>query len=726
METVFQRPRLVKRLAEHPDRTILICAPCGYGKSVLLEQWAAADPRSVVSLSLRRDHDDASLLAASVVEALSGGGPWPEAVAAGIAEGAADFHGEVLARFLTEVAAQRGPFVLALDDVSNLRGPESAQLLEALARTMPPGSQLALASRVDPPIRLARLRASRLLTEVRRSDLTMTKGECAQALAQMGVELSGRRLDTAVQQTEGWPAAIYLLGLTLRESTDRSRILARFSGANPLIADYLREELLLPLPEGLWEFLRRVSPLERFSASLCDAVFDRADSEPTIRRLAGTSILRGLDHRGEWFALHPLLRGLLQVELRGCEPDEERSVHARASAWWESEGFESLAMHHAAEAGDPSRAGRLFWALAPGHLVHGQADDVVRWLKRIGAPTVAGSAELSLTKSWCRLALGSAPEAQHWAAVARDALGSDTEPEWAPGISAVLALGDATLARRGIAGEIEALRWVEAHLPEGSPWRSAHCFLTGVAAHLQGDVDAARIALEEGAHRAAFDVPLFEALCRSQLALLELDRGDFERACAEAARARSRVGSGGLAAYPIAALVFSASACGLAAQGSLDRAAADLRVAESLLGQLDDYATWYEIEVRILVARTHVRLGHRREANEHLAAAAAQAKRVPDGPAIDRWIGEASDAIATLSSPAADLLTPAELRVLQLLPTHLSLPQIGGSLCVSPNTVKTHARSIYAKFGVSSRRAAVAKAERVGLLDSARPALALG
>ncbi|MBS1844083.1 MAG: helix-turn-helix transcriptional regulator, partial [Actinobacteria bacterium] len=224
---------------------------------------------------------------------------------------------------------------------------------------------------------------------------------------------------------------------------------------------------------------------------------------------------------------------------------------------------------------------------------------------------------------------------------------------------------------------------------------------------------------------AGFKAPLLEALCRSQLALIALDRGDRSGACAEAERARARVARRGLPDYPVAAVVYAVSACVLAEQGTSDRAGLDLRAAESLFAQLDDHATWLEVETRTLMARAHAGLGHRREAEEHLAAAAGQASRVPDAPALVGWIAGAREAAAGLGSSGAELLTPAELRILQMLPTHLSLPEIGESLCVSPNTVKTHTRNIYAKFGVSSRRAAVARADRDGLLAQGGPAFAV-
>lgn len=682
--TVVPRPRLLKRLAEDPDRTILICAPCGYGKSVLLDQWAEAEERPVVRAA-------------------------PSDLTTG---------------FLAEVAARRGPFVLALDDVTELRGAGSSQILETLSRTMPPGSQLALLSRVDPPLPLGRLRANRLLTEIRRTDLAMTREECGEALAGMGLEVSEPRLEEVLRKTEGWPAAVYLLGLALRGG-DQARVVREFSGADPTIADYIREELLAPLPAAQRDFIRSVSPLERISGPLCDAVLDRADSEETVDRLAATSLLRALDPRGEWFGLHPLVRGLLRAELHRADPGLERAVNVRASEWWRAEGFTDLAMHHAAAAGDVRGAGALFWSAAPDYIVGGDAPTVVRWLQVLGATAVERSVELSLTKGLCRFVLGSGSDAQHWASTARDLLASDPALRQEPTLLAGLALLDAALSRRGIGPMTEAISAGGMPLPDRSPWQAARCLLLGVGAQLQGREEGARRALEEGAYRAGFKAPLLEALCRSQLALIALDRGDRPGAWAEAERARARVARRGLPDYPSAAVVYAMSACVLAEQGTSDRACLDLRSAESLFGQLDDHATWFEVETRILIARAHAGLGHRREAEEHLAAAAAQASGVPDAPVLLGWIAETREAAACLGSSGAELLTPAELRILQLLPTHLSLPQIGESLCVSPNTVKTHTRNIYAKFGVSSRRAAVARADQDGLLAQRGPAFAL-
>lgn len=716
------RPRLLRRLADEPPRTVVISAPCGYGKSVLLGQWADSDPRPFVRLPLGQAHNDPSFLAASIFAALGGEENWSREVAGEPGGCEAD----ALERFLTNLGVRRCPFVLALDDLENVRNEEPARIIERLAWKMPPGSQLALVSRADPPIRLGRLRANRALTEIRRADLTMTKGECAEALARMGVQLSARRLDMAVQRTEGWPAAVYLLGLAMQSDTEGGRALASFSGANPLVADYLREEVLTGVQAGQMDFLRRASPLERRCGSLCDAALDRLRSEETIRTLAATNLVRSLDHRGEWFELHPLVRELLRAELRRDEAADERSIHSRASEWWDRQGFPDLAIRHAGEAGDARRAGAIFWRMAPDYIVAGEAPAMLRWLKRIDAPALAGNAGLSLAKGWCRFATGAGPEAQHWAAVTRDLLdvgeGSGDEMDLMTG----LALLDAALARHGIGEMIEAVTAVEAHLADGSLWQSVRCLLLGVGAQLQGNTDSARDVLEEGAHRSGFNAPLLEALCRTQLALVELDRDDAAAARAEAEKARARVDHGVLSESPLAAIVFAVSACTLAANGVFDRAGIELRSAESLFGALDDHAGWYEVEARVLLARAQAALGHRRKANEHLAAAAAQAARIPDGPVLARWTEAASQFIAGLGPPLANVLTPAEHRVLQLLPTHLSIPEIGASLCVSPNTVKTHTRNIYAKFGVSSRHAAVARAEQGGLIGppGVAPALA--
>jgi LuxR family maltose regulon positive regulatory protein len=257
-------------------------------------------------------------------------------------------------------------------------------------------------------------------------------------------------------------------------------------------------------------------------------------------------------------------------------------------------------------------------------------------------------------------------------------------------------------------------------LDEGSSWHPVCLFLEGVAQHLAGDRDRARELLQEGAHRAAVAAPMFQALCLAQLALLATEEGDLERATILSTRAGAQVKRCRLEQCPLVALVMAVSAAVRAERGRVDEARVDLRHALELLGEITDPSPWYEIECRILLARATLRLNVLTAARELLEAAAPALRRTPDGGVLAEWLGEARGEVDLALDSTAEVdwsLTTAELRVLRYLPSHLTFRQIAERLFVSPNTVKTHARGIYRKLGVSCRGSAVECARDVGLVE---------
>ena len=261
----------------------------------------------------------------------------------------------------------------------------------------------------------------------------------------------------------------------------------------------------------------------------------------------------------------------------------------------------------------------------------------------------------------------------------------------ADGESAVAIL-DALSERGSVAAMGEhAARAAELE-PEDSAWQPACCLLEGVAAHLTGDSTAGERKLEEGARRGTVSAPHVQTLCLAQLAVLAGERGDWAAGVPFVRRARAQVQHYGLDAFPGSALVLAVSAAVEAHRGRIDEARADGAAAQGMLATLTDFMPWYETETRIVLAGAELRMGRVAEARELLAEAARRARRVPDAPALQAMV-EAGNAqvgrAAAARSSAARSLTPAELRVLAFLPTHLSFPEIAGRAQLSTNTIKT-------------------------------------
>ncbi|MBS1677048.1 MAG: AAA family ATPase [Actinobacteria bacterium] len=715
------RLRLLRRLREDRRRTLFLCAPSGYGKSVLLEQLAAADEREAPLVLLTPQHDDPTVLVESIAAALGRAEPFPEDVVDALRAPQPDLANVVVPRLLAAFRSRRRPFLLILDELERIGSPAAMTVVDALCKGMPPGSQLALAGRSEPALRFGRLRANRLLTELRREDLTMTRDECGALLAGLGLDLSPRQLDAIVLRTEGWPAALYLAGLAFGEEADLGRAIARFAGDDRVVVDYMREEFLLPVSSQWLVFLRQASVLERLSGPLCDATLGREGSAAALRELSRSNILLvPLDRKDQWYRFHPLLQDMLRAELRTTEAPTERELHLRASDWWGMQGDWDQAIHHAVEAGASAHAGELLWAASAEYLSRGRIATVVTWLDRLGKERVRTSAALSLTAAWTDLTLGRGPGGEYWAAVTRRLL-RDEPSELKVPMEASLHLIEAVLGRQGVAAMRASVAQAEPLMPDESPWQTVCCLIDGVGLHLEGDRPAARERLLEGVRRGSIGAPNIQSVCLAQLAQLYAEEGDWRAAEAEAARARAQIDRYGLGDYPMTAIAFATSAMVRARRGAIDDAGSDLAAAVRLLGELDEFPVWYEIETRLSVARAAARLGDREAARRFLAEATGRLADLPDGDALARWIAEAEAATAGARARPGERLTPAELRVLRFLPTHRSFPQIAASLHLSPNTVKSHVRSIYGKFGVSSRQGAVEFARQAGLLDADPP-----
>jgi LuxR family transcriptional regulator, maltose regulon positive regulatory protein len=714
------RERLVARLGAAGDvPLVLVVAPAGYGKTTALAEWAEQDDRAFAWIGLQPEDGEPARLLRSIALALDEIEPVGREVfirSAQRGEGP-DMLTQRLARSL---AARRRPFVLVLDDAHVIRSPAAFAALEVLIDHMPAGSHLALASRSEPAaLPIGRLRTHRRLAELRTRDLAMTSAEASALLSGLG--LRSADIDMLVDRTEGWPAGLYLAALSLREQPDRGRALARFAGDDRFVAEYVRDELLAELPGDRLRFLRRTSVLEDLSGPLCDAVLARPGSGGTLRDLARSNLmLVPLDRADDRYRYHGLFAEMLRGELRRLEPEYEREAHRRASAWHATRGDVERAIHHAIAADDVRGAAELLWHVAPEYVMSNRHAAVRGWLERFTNEQVAGEPRLALAAATSAFAAGDRDRVEHWCAAAERGLRADADRSPRRGGEAAIAVLRAFVGHEGPAAMAADAAAVDGRVDDDMPWRGICCLIHGVAAHLAGDAGDARAHLEDGARRAAVAAPVVQVLCLAQLGVAALDEGDADTAEVSIARARQQIERLTLREHPLCALVLAASALDCAQRGRVDEARRDLSDGSRLLAVLTDVAPWYDAETRLLLARAALRLGDVVGARTLLAEASRIVPRAA-APALDAWLEEAwaradSFAVAAILGPSS--LTTAELRVLRLLPTHLSFREIASSLHVSANTVKTHAHAVYRKLDASSRTEAVTNARQVGLLDA--------
>jgi LuxR family transcriptional regulator, maltose regulon positive regulatory protein len=686
---LVSRPRLVRRLTEARETPLaLVVAPAGYGKTTLLTEWAAHDSRPFAWIRA-----DAGTAAGTLAERL-------------------------------EVERITHPTVLVLDEAHRLAGADVLAILGAAAEAMPPGSQLVLSARGGPELSVGRLRAHRRLLELRTEDLAMETAEAAALLERVDLRLPDEDVDTLVRRTEGWPAGLYLAALSVRAQPNAHAAVQAFAGDDRLVAEYLRDELLAPLSATQTDFLVRTSVLGTLSAAACDAVLDGDGSAAALAELARSgAMLISTDRSGASYRQHRLFGELLRAELRRTEPELEPELHRRASAWHVTRGHSRDAIRHAVAAGDIDAAAALVWSDAPARIAQGDNEEVRRWIAEFTPEQIGGRARLTLAAAAAALAAGDGEQVERWTVAAAGCM-EGRRSGVTRQMRDALAILQASLGREGLARMgAQAARATHSTL-DGSLWPATARLLEGVGRHLTGRPGEARAPLEEAGRGGGSAAPSVQVLCLAQLGLLALDEGNPDEAAVLAGRARSQVSASGLDGCPTAALVFALSALVRAQRGLGEEARGDLHRSRRLLGALVDFMPWYEIETRIVLARAALCLGDLGAARALAAEASGRLREAPDATRLRAWIEETRAEVeaATLSAGEGCALTKAEARVLQLLPTHLSVPAIADRLYVSPNTVKTHVRAVYRKLDASSRAEAVAHASAAGLLDDAQAA----
>src|SRR5438874_8254781 len=368
------RPRLSNRLNRGAESKLtLVSAPAGFGKTTLLADWLAAvavDGRTVTWLSLDQSDNHPASFWTDVIAALQTAEPHIGASAISLLQSPQRAPIEaVLTLLLNELGGMSTDLVLVLDDYHVIDARDVHDGMVFLLDHLPPRMHLVIASRADPPLPLARLRARGELVEIRAADLRFTPDEAAVYLNQgMGLDLTAHDIEVLEDRTEGWIAALQLAALSMKGREDTASFIAGFSGDDRYIVDYLVEEVLKRQPDRVRQFLLQTSVLDRLGSMLCDAVTGQ-DSGPANGMLEALEranlFVVPLDDSRRWYRYHHLFADMLRTRLLDEQPEQVPERHRRASAWYERNGEMSEAIRHALAAGDVSKAADLIELSAP-------------------------------------------------------------------------------------------------------------------------------------------------------------------------------------------------------------------------------------------------------------------------------------------------------------------------------------------------------------------------
>jgi LuxR family maltose regulon positive regulatory protein len=401
------RPRLAEGLDHGLGQGLsLVCAPAGFGKTALLADWARRARRPVAWLSLDQGDNDPARFWRHVVAALG-------VVRPGVAEQVAPLLGPpappsfagLVTALINQLAAQpdQGEVVLVLDDYHLIDAQSVHASVAFLLEHRPPGLQLVLTCRADPPLPLARLRGRGQLAELRADDLRFTAEE-AGALLRQGVVPDLALPDAAVaalaERTEGWAVGLQLAALSLRGRSDVTGFVASFSGSYRYVLDYLTEEVLEGQPEPVRTFLLETSVLERLSGALCDAVTGRADSQVMLEAIERANLfLMPLDEVRGWWRYHHLFADLLRARLQQEQPERVQELHRAAAAWSEAHGLADDAVPHALAADDATWAAWLVERHADALLLRNEGATLQRWLAALPAELLGSRPRLLLAQA---------------------------------------------------------------------------------------------------------------------------------------------------------------------------------------------------------------------------------------------------------------------------------------------------------------------------------------
>jgi LuxR family maltose regulon positive regulatory protein len=506
------RPVLSARLRQGAEaRLTLISAPAGFGKTTLLAEWLAGRPgkRAVAWLSLDPSDNDAATFWIHVIAAL-------EKAAAGLGAALGPIPSPqeqpidlVLAAMVNALDAFTGTMDLVLDDYQFIEQAEIQSGMQFLLEHLPPHVHLVIATRADPALPVAKLRARGELMEIRAADLRFTAEEAASYLNDtMGLGLSAGNIAALEARTEGWVAALQLAALSMQGRTDLNAFIAGFAGHDRYVFDYLVEEVLERQPAEVRSFLLRTCFLERLSGPLCDAVTGGTGSSDMLNGLYRANLfLVPLDDRREWYRYHHLFADVLETQMDDAVRRELPMLHRRASDWYEARGERAEAIRHALVGGDADRAAALIELAVPqlrrerreaalGHWIKALPDAVVRARPVLGVSYVGA---LVSTGAFEGLA-GRLDDAERGLAMlgAADAGAGGivvADREQLPGLPAQIALYRTALAQ--IAGDMagaiaHAQRAFDLAPPDDHFGRAGAAGFLGIAFWSKGDLEAAR------------------------------------------------------------------------------------------------------------------------------------------------------------------------------------------------------------------------------------------
>jgi LuxR family transcriptional regulator, maltose regulon positive regulatory protein len=569
----------------------------------------------------------------------------------------------------------------------------------------------------------SRLRTEGKILEIGPGDLALTASEASSLLRNAGVALGEDEMAGLHRRAEGWAAGLYLAALYLREGAPLESAAVSFGGDDRLVSEYLESEFLARVSRKQRVFLTRTAVLERMCGPLCDAVLEQVGSATVLAELAGSNLLLvPLDRQGEWYRYHHLFRDMLLAELHRHEPGLMPALRRRAASWCLHNDRAEEALEYSIAAGDVDTVAGLVAGMTVLAYRQGRVTTCPRWFRWLDERAgIEGHPMVAVLAAFLSALVARPVDAERWAdAVDRWQYGDPARPD-DPSTEAWAAMVRAVLCRHGVERMRADADEAVSRFAAGSFVTPTPALMQGIARVLSGDLDGGDASLEDAAsiaEQVGSPEDLVAALC--ERALVAITRGEWDRAEALSSQARTALRRARCEESYATPLVCAAQARVALHRADLPAVRQHLVTAQRLRPELTYALPHLALQARIELARVYLALAD-------TAAARTLMREIDDllrrRPGMGNLADQASELRAELATqhasagPGASALTAAELRLLPLLSTHLSLPEIAHELFLSRNTIKTQANSIYRKLGASSRSQAVTRSRELGLLD---------
>ncbi|WP_040492671.1 helix-turn-helix transcriptional regulator [Ilumatobacter nonamiensis] len=702
---LIDRPRLTAVLdaavADSSVRAILVSAPAGSGKSTLVAGWQSTRDDCAWLQADPADRDPARFWG-HLVGALAGLVPdIVETVGPAVSSAAGD-AGPLLER-LANVLASGERVTLVIDDYHLVVSPAIDDAIDALIGLAPSTFRLVLVTRLDPSIRLSRLRVRSQLVEVRADELSFAATEAQLLLRDADPAVTLDHAEALCERTEGWAAGLVLAGLSLRGSDDHDAFVEAFQGDDRLVVDYLTDEYLSQVDEADQSRMMRTAVLDRMCGPLIDAVCGTNDGARWLNETAATNqLLISLDRTNTWFRYHHLLGDVLRLDAEQSSIDLT-DAHRQAARWHHQAGDAHNAVEHYLAANELTAAADLIYDEATDLMNRGQLSTVADQVARLGTLAEEHAGAL-VVQGWIALFTGHYAESHRCVARARTLNPNNDEAA----LSVALAIMT-NLATGNVDNALSEARSAD------EPFESTQAMALAGARVWAGDFDGARPFLEQ-AERMAPDeghryvqvvAPIFSAIGH-------IECNDAAAAHAEAARAID------LADLGLGDLTQTALAHSILARTTEhpDEAVAAATHGVELVSRSPEPI----LRAYVFASGGDVLSHHGHDQGADLIE---EARRIidecPDPGIAGRYLARV-EARHQLSTPQpaspgfVEDLTDRELAVLRYLPSPMSQREIANELYVSLNTVKTHCKAVYRKLGTGDRKAAVQAARDHGLL----------